>query len=118
MCTSYVRTYTYTGMARTKVPNGTLPWWYVHVYHGTRRRGRPLTETVLREAAMQALVRVHAHMLLARIVVEIRAAHIHRCRVGTVRTRVRTMVHVPREVPREVVCCDVFSAGNAPAAPD
>jgi hypothetical protein len=42
---------------------------------GTRRRGRPLRpETVLREA-MQALVRVQAHML-ARIVVEIRAADI------------------------------------------
>ncbi len=39
------------------------------------------TETVLRQA-MQALVRVQAHMLLARIVVEIRAADI--CRVGTV----------------------------------
>jgi hypothetical protein len=38
--------------------------WYTCTYHGT--------ETVLREA-MQALVRVQAHML-ARIVVEIRAA--------------------------------------------
>jgi hypothetical protein len=51
-------------------------------YHGTRVpvwyqvyvRTRTTTETVLREA-MQALVRVKAHML-ARIVVEIRAADI------------------------------------------
>ncbi len=41
----------------------------VHVYHGTSVR---TYETVLRDA-MQALVRVQAHML-ARTVVEIRAA--------------------------------------------
>ena len=40
-----------------------------------RRRGRPLRPSVLREA-MQALVRVQAHNMLARIVVEIRAADI------------------------------------------
>ncbi len=43
-----------------------VPWYTVYV--------RTTTETVLREA-MQALVRVQAHML-ARIVVEIRAADI------------------------------------------
>ncbi len=59
--------------------------WYVHVYSSTmvpwytvpayvRTYARTTTETVLREA-MQALVRVQAHML-ARIVVEIRAADI------------------------------------------
>ncbi len=45
---------------------------------GTRRRGLPRTETVhetVLRKAMQALVRVQAHML-ARIVVEIRAADI------------------------------------------
>ncbi len=43
-----------------------VPWW--------NPQTRTTTETVLREA-MQALVRVQAHML-ARIVVEIRAADI------------------------------------------
>jgi hypothetical protein len=70
---------------RTMVPwygSTSLVPWYVHVYvQGTMvQPGRPpvnpqtrtTTETVLREA-MQALVRVQAHML-ARIVVEIRAA--------------------------------------------
>ncbi len=42
--------------------------------HPWNRQTRTTTETVLREA-MQALVRVQAHML-ARIVVEIRAADI------------------------------------------
>ena len=47
---------------------------YVHVYVPWYTCTRTTTETVLREA-MQALVRVQAHML-ARIVVEIRAADI------------------------------------------
>ncbi len=59
--------------------------WYADYGH--------TTETVLREA-MQALVRVQAHML-ARIVMEIRAAQ--RCRVGT----------------STVVYRDVFYADNA-----
>ncbi len=46
--------------------------WYVRTY--VPRQARTITETVLRKA-MQALVRVQAHML-ARIVVEIRAADI------------------------------------------
>ncbi len=52
-----------------------VPWyhWY-HWYHPWNPQTRTTTETVLREA-MQALVRVQAHML-ARIVVEIRAADI------------------------------------------
>ncbi len=54
-----------------------VPWYvrtYVHTYHPWNPQTRTTTETVLREA-MQALVRVQAHML-ARIVVEIRAADI------------------------------------------
>ncbi len=48
---------------------------YVHVYvHPWNPQTRTTTETVLREA-MQALVRVQAHML-ATIVVELRAADI------------------------------------------
>ncbi len=67
-------------MVRTRVPyHGTRVRTRVRTraptmepaYHGTYVR---TTETVLREA-MQALVRVQAHML-ARIVVEIRAADI------------------------------------------
>ncbi len=49
-----------------------MPWNPDADDHGTQTR--TTTETVLREA-MQALVRVQAHML-ARIVVEIRAADI------------------------------------------
>jgi hypothetical protein len=56
-----------------------LPW-----YHPWNPQARTTTETVLREA-MQALWRVQAHMMLARIVVEIRAADRHRCRVGVYR---------------------------------
>ncbi len=50
--------------------------WHVYVLHvyPWNPQTRTTTETVLREA-MQALVRVQAHML-ARIVVEIRAADI------------------------------------------
>ncbi len=58
--------------------------------HPLNPQTRPTTESVLREA-MQALVRVQAHML-AGIVVEIHPRCRHRCRVGT---------------------CDVFYADNA-----
>jgi hypothetical protein len=55
-----------------------VPWYaieYTCTYHlPWNPQTRTTTETVLREA-MQALVRVQAHML-ARIVVEIRAADI------------------------------------------
>ncbi len=46
-----------------------------YLYHPWNPQTRTTTETVLREA-MQALVRVQAHRMLARIVVEIRAADI------------------------------------------
>ncbi len=59
---------TYHGI-RVRTCTKMVPW-----YHGTRVQTRTTTEIVLREA-MQALVRVQAHML-ARIVVEIRAADI------------------------------------------
>ncbi len=72
--------------ASSRCPAGTTT-------RGTRRRGRPLTETVPREA-MQALVRVQAHML-ARIVVEIRAA-----------------ADIAVELVGTVVYRDVFYAGN------
>ncbi len=59
-------------MVHTPVPVWqNLRTWYDHPWNP---QTRTTTETVLREA-MQALVRVQAHML-ARIVVEIRAADI------------------------------------------
>ncbi len=69
-----------TGMDHTMVPN-----WYTCTYHGIMVPGTMVhvykyniiskTPWYVRTYAMQALVRVQAHML-ARIVVEIRAADI------------------------------------------
>jgi hypothetical protein len=53
-----------------------VPWYHVPWYHGTwNPQTRTTTETVLREA-MQAMVRVHAHML-ARIVVEMLSSFLY-----------------------------------------
>jgi hypothetical protein len=49
-------------------------WYHRTIWYHWYTQARRITETVLREA-MQALVRVQAHML-ARIVVEIRAADV------------------------------------------
>ncbi len=79
----------------------TYPMRYaIHVYvqvlaYQWNPQTRTTTETVQREA-MQALVRVQAHML-ARIVVQIDPRCRHRCRVGT----------------SPVVYRDVFYADNA-----